>query len=141
MWNNGKRVINLLRRKLCGRYSSTFYVSIATENTLYVNSVVEIHKIKGKKYRSCKACYMYIHFLQYLGLNTLFLFQLSGNTTYLLDSLNTLKGVCSMEVMHNEVYYVEKSGNGKTLVDVIMSLLCPQNCSGNGNCASGTCTC
>ncbi|XP_056011980.1 von Willebrand factor D and EGF domain-containing protein-like isoform X2 [Ostrea edulis] len=67
--------------------------------------------------------------------------QLSGNTTYLLDSLNTLKGVCSMEVMHNEVYYVEKSGNGKTLVDVIMSLLCPQNCSGNGNCASGICEC
>lgn len=66
-------------------------------------------------------------------------FKLSGNTTYLQDSVNTFKGACLEEVTHDEVYYINASTDGRYLVDVISSLLCPRDCSGNGNCTNGNC--
>lgn len=70
----------------------------------------------------------------------LFLFiilQLSGNTTYLQDSMNTFKGACFQEVTHDEVYYVNRTTDGRFLADIIFSVLCPRDCSGNGNCTNG----
>ncbi|XP_062596363.1 von Willebrand factor D and EGF domain-containing protein-like, partial [Saccostrea cucullata] len=67
--------------------------------------------------------------------------KLSGNTTYLQDSLNTFKGACLAEVTHDEAYYVNKTSEGRFLVEVITSFLCPQNCSGHGNCTNASCAC
>nr|XP_022298071.1 von Willebrand factor D and EGF domain-containing protein-like [Crassostrea virginica] len=67
--------------------------------------------------------------------------KLSGNTTYLQDSVNTFKGACLEEVTHDEVYYINASTDGRFLVDVISSLLCPRDCSGNGNCTNVSCVC
>ncbi|XP_062619852.1 uncharacterized protein LOC134281397, partial [Saccostrea cucullata] len=67
--------------------------------------------------------------------------KLSGNTTYLQDSLSTFKGACLAEVMHDEAYYVNKTSEGRFLVEVITSYLCQQNCSGHGNCTNATCAC
>ena len=53
--------------------------------------------------------------------------------------MNTFKGACLEEVAHDEVYYINASTDGRFLVDVISSLLCPRDCSGNGNCTNGNC--
>uniref|UniRef100_K1RGG5 von Willebrand factor D and EGF domain-containing protein n=1 Tax=Magallana gigas TaxID=29159 RepID=K1RGG5_MAGGI len=67
--------------------------------------------------------------------------QLSGNTTYLQDTMNTFKGACFQEVTHGEVYYVNRTTDGRFLADIIFSVLCPRDCSGNGNCTNGNCNC
>lgn len=67
--------------------------------------------------------------------------KLSGNTTYLQDSMDTFKGACLQEVTHNEAYYVNTSTDGRFLADIIFSVLCPRDCSGNGNCSNATCDC
>ncbi|XP_061196777.1 uncharacterized protein LOC133205052 [Saccostrea echinata] len=67
--------------------------------------------------------------------------KLSGNTTYLQDSLKTFKGACLAAVMHDETYYVNKTSDGRFLVEVITSFLCPQNCSEHGNCTNARCAC
>ncbi|XP_011438509.3 von Willebrand factor D and EGF domain-containing protein isoform X1 [Magallana gigas] len=67
--------------------------------------------------------------------------KLSGNTTYLQDTMNTFKGACYQEVTHDEVYYVNRTTDGRFLADIIFSVLCPRDCSGNGNCTNGNCDC
>lgn len=51
--------------------------------------------------------------------------------------MNTFKGACFQEVTHDEVYYVNRTTDGRFLADIIFSVLCPRDCSGNGNCTNG----
>lgn len=67
--------------------------------------------------------------------------KLSGNTTYLPDTMTTFKGACLQEVTHDEVYYVNTTTDGRILADIIFSVLCPRDCSGNGNCTNAKCDC
>ncbi|XP_061198091.1 uncharacterized protein LOC133206177 isoform X2 [Saccostrea echinata] len=69
--------------------------------------------------------------------------KISGNTTFIQDTLKTLKGSCLTEATRNEVFYVNQSSDasGLTLFDYISSFLCPGNCSGNGLCVNATCSC
>lgn len=51
--------------------------------------------------------------------------------------MTTFKGACLQEVTHDEVYYVNTTTDGRILADIIFSVLCPRDCSGNGNCTNG----
>ncbi|XP_062610009.1 uncharacterized protein LOC134271804 [Saccostrea cucullata] len=69
--------------------------------------------------------------------------KLSGNTSFIEDTLNTVKGVCLSEATRNEAFYVNQTSetNGLSIFEFISSFLCHRNCSGNGACVNGTCSC
>ncbi|XP_048730986.2 von Willebrand factor D and EGF domain-containing protein-like [Ostrea edulis] len=69
--------------------------------------------------------------------------KLSGNASFVEDTLTTLKGACLTEATRNEVFYVNQSSdtNGLSIFEFISTFLCPRNCSGNGVCVNATCSC
>ncbi|XP_061196781.1 von Willebrand factor D and EGF domain-containing protein-like [Saccostrea echinata] len=69
--------------------------------------------------------------------------KLSGDTSFIQDTLNTVKGVCLTEATRNEAFYLNQSSetNGLSIFEFISSFLCHRNCSGNGACVNATCSC
>ncbi|XP_052090373.1 von Willebrand factor D and EGF domain-containing protein-like isoform X3 [Mytilus californianus] len=68
--------------------------------------------------------------------------KLVGDTTFLPDTIDTMLTYIMTEVLRNESLYILNTTDGsQTLMDYVTSFLCPNNCSGNGNCTLGVCMC
>ncbi|XP_048752177.2 von Willebrand factor D and EGF domain-containing protein-like [Ostrea edulis] len=70
--------------------------------------------------------------------------KMSGNTTWVEDTLDTLKGACLTEAQKQEVFYTNSSSNSTeelSIIQLITAKLCPANCSGNGECREAVCSC
>ncbi|XP_056009128.1 von Willebrand factor D and EGF domain-containing protein-like isoform X2 [Ostrea edulis] len=70
--------------------------------------------------------------------------KMSGNTTWVEDTLDTLKGACLTEAQKQEVFYTNSSSNSSeelSIIQLITAQLCPANCSGNGQCKEAMCSC
>ncbi|XP_071172639.1 von Willebrand factor D and EGF domain-containing protein-like [Mytilus edulis] len=68
--------------------------------------------------------------------------KLVGDTTFLPDTIGTMLTYIMTEVLRNESLYILNTTDGsQTLVEYFTSLMCPNNCSDNGNCTMGVCLC
>ncbi|XP_062592479.1 von Willebrand factor D and EGF domain-containing protein-like isoform X2 [Saccostrea cucullata] len=70
--------------------------------------------------------------------------KMSGNTTWVEDTLDTLKGACLTEAKKQEVFYTNSTSNSSSelsIIQLITAQLCPANCSGNGECKDALCFC
>ncbi|XP_062592496.1 von Willebrand factor D and EGF domain-containing protein-like [Saccostrea cucullata] len=70
--------------------------------------------------------------------------KMSGNTTWVEDTLDTLKGACLTEAKKQEVFYTNTTSNSSSelsIIQLITAQLCPSNCSGNGECKDAVCVC
>ncbi|XP_061196666.1 von Willebrand factor D and EGF domain-containing protein-like [Saccostrea echinata] len=70
--------------------------------------------------------------------------KMSGNTTWVDDTLDTLKGACLTEAKKQEVFYTNSTSNSSSelsIIQLITAQLCPANCSGNGECKDAACFC
>ncbi|XP_052101114.1 von Willebrand factor D and EGF domain-containing protein-like isoform X2 [Mytilus californianus] len=68
--------------------------------------------------------------------------KLTADTTFAKDTVSAMQTYTLMEVLRNETMAIaEKDNSTQTVLEYITSLLCPNNCSGNGNCTQGFCTC
>ncbi|CAC5402536.1 unnamed protein product [Mytilus coruscus] len=68
--------------------------------------------------------------------------KLTADTSFVQDTVGAMQTYTIMEVLRNETMAKTKTENGsQTMLEYVTSLLCPNNCSNNGNCTSGSCTC
>ncbi|CAG2213049.1 unnamed protein product [Mytilus edulis] len=68
--------------------------------------------------------------------------KLTADTTFAKDTVSAMQTYTLMEVLRNETMAMaEKDNSTQTVLEYITSFLCPNNCSGNGNCTKGFCTC
>ncbi|XP_076099859.1 uncharacterized protein LOC143069213 [Mytilus galloprovincialis] len=68
--------------------------------------------------------------------------KLTADTSFVQDTVGAMQTYTIMEVLRNETMAKTKTENGsQTILEYVTSLLCPNNCSNNGNCTSGSCTC
>ncbi|VDI31154.1 Hypothetical predicted protein [Mytilus galloprovincialis] len=68
--------------------------------------------------------------------------KLTADITFAKDTVSAMQTYTLMEVLRNETMTMaEKDNSTQTVLEYITSFLCPNNCSGNGNCTKGFCTC
>ncbi|XP_062607121.1 von Willebrand factor D and EGF domain-containing protein-like [Saccostrea cucullata] len=65
----------------------------------------------------------------------------AGTTEFLSHTIESLKESCFEEVKRYEVFYETSSKEEPSVVEIIGKLACPNNCSANGVCNEGVCTC
>ncbi|XP_052085191.1 serine-rich adhesin for platelets-like [Mytilus californianus] len=64
--------------------------------------------------------------------------KLTADTTFAKDTVSAMQTYTLMEVLRNETMAMaEKDNSTQTVLEYITSLLCTNNCSGNGNCTKG----
>ncbi|XP_076095131.1 uncharacterized protein LOC143065418 [Mytilus galloprovincialis] len=71
------------------------------------------------------------------------IFQITAGTTFIGDTVGAVQTKAIMELSRNQTLLITKTDNNgsQTILDYVKSLLCPNNCSGNGTCVSGVCSC
>ncbi|XP_033742348.1 von Willebrand factor D and EGF domain-containing protein-like [Pecten maximus] len=68
--------------------------------------------------------------------------KISGHAEFMGNTLKALQENCLVEAERFENLTTQgSSSNGTTLMDELLELNCPNNCSGNGTCVSGSCAC
>ncbi|CAC5412880.1 unnamed protein product [Mytilus coruscus] len=68
--------------------------------------------------------------------------ELTGNTLFLKDTIETMVINIMTEIQKNESLYLFNSTEGnQTILEYISAKLCPGNCSGHGNCTIAVCIC
>ncbi|CAG2254197.1 unnamed protein product [Mytilus edulis] len=68
--------------------------------------------------------------------------KLTGDTTFIQDTVRAMQTITLVEATRNETLSILKTDNGtQTILEYATSFLCSNNCSGNGNCTTGTCYC
>ncbi|CAG2226577.1 unnamed protein product [Mytilus edulis] len=68
--------------------------------------------------------------------------EVAGDTTFLTDTVNAMVTSIITELVKTEKLYTQTSIDGsQTLLEYFSSSLCPNNCSDNGLCKSGICSC
>ncbi|CAG2226668.1 unnamed protein product [Mytilus edulis] len=68
---------------------------------------------------------------------------ITAGTTFIEDTVGAVQTKAIMELSRNQTLLITKTDNNGTqsILDYVKSLLCPNNCSGNGTCVSGVCSC
>ncbi|XP_052706260.1 uncharacterized protein LOC128181777 [Crassostrea angulata] len=64
-----------------------------------------------------------------------------GNADFVTATLDTLKKECVTTASRDSSFSNTTSNGGENILDLLKSLVCPNNCSGNGVCANETCSC
>lgn len=68
--------------------------------------------------------------------------KMTATDDFLDDTVNAVQTKTVVELSRNETLSLFKTDNKtESVLDFITSLLCPKNCSNNGNCQSGKCDC
>ncbi|CAC5390460.1 Low-density lipoprotein receptor-related protein 6 [Mytilus coruscus] len=68
--------------------------------------------------------------------------KLTGDTSFIQDTARAMQTITLVEAYRNETLSILKTDNGtQTILEYATSFLCSNNCSGNGNCTTGTCYC
>ena len=60
-----------------------------------------------------------------------------GNSDFVQATLDTLKKECVTTASRDSSFSNSTTDGGGSILDLLRSLVCPNNCSGNGNCANG----
>lgn len=60
-----------------------------------------------------------------------------GNADFVTATLDTLKKECVTTASRDSSFSNTTSNGGENILDLLKSLVCPNNCSGNGVCANG----
>lgn len=65
-------------------------------------------------------------------------FQFTAGTDFVQDTVGAAQIKTIMELSRNETLSLTETDDGsQTILDYVTSLLCPNNCTENGNCTSG----
>lgn len=64
-----------------------------------------------------------------------------GNADFLTATLDTLKKECVTTASRDSTFSNTTSNGGENILELLRSLVCPNNCSGHGVCANETCSC
>ncbi|XP_071142810.1 von Willebrand factor D and EGF domain-containing protein-like [Mytilus edulis] len=66
----------------------------------------------------------------------------TAGTDFVQDTVGAAQTKTIMELSRNETLSLTETDDGsQTILDYVTSLLCPNNCTENGNCTSGVCSC
>ncbi|XP_022331709.2 von Willebrand factor D and EGF domain-containing protein-like isoform X2 [Crassostrea virginica] len=64
-----------------------------------------------------------------------------GNADFVQATLDTLKKECVTTASRDSSFSNSTTEDGGSILDLLRSLVCPNNCSGNGSCVNETCSC
>nr|XP_022331709.1 von Willebrand factor D and EGF domain-containing protein-like isoform X2 [Crassostrea virginica] len=64
-----------------------------------------------------------------------------GNADFVQATLDTLKKECVTTASRDSSFSNSTTEDGESILDLLRSLVCPNNCSGNGSCVNETCSC
>ncbi|XP_069128899.1 von Willebrand factor D and EGF domain-containing protein-like [Argopecten irradians] len=65
----------------------------------------------------------------------------TGSTMFMESTLNLLQTACISEAVRLENLTNERTDSGVTILEDLLSISCPNNCSNVGTCVNGTCEC
>lgn len=67
------------------------------------------------------------------------LLQMVGNSDFIQATLDTLKKECITTASRDSSFSNSTTDGGGSILDLLRSLVCPNNCSGQGVCVNGNC--